>query len=131
MPAAANMTLNNAAAVAKTFTLLSPSAGLGSNAEWALMEGAIVGVYPRITSQARVNTQGKSRISQHKVRVPYGYTDSTTGTTKAGSAFEANVTVTVPDDFPAANRADAVAYIVNYFANAITKAVMQDGLPAT
>lgn len=131
MPAAANMTLNNASAVAKTFTLLNPSAGLGSNAEWALMEGAIPGVYPRITSQVRVNTKGKSRISQHKVRVPYGIVDSTTSTTTPGSAMEFNGTVTVPDDFPSANRADAVAYIANYIANAITKAVMQDGIPAT
>jgi len=131
MPAAANMTLNNAAAVAKTFTLLQPSSGLGSNAEWALMEGAIPSVFPRITSQARVNSQGKSRLSSHKVRVPYAIVDSTTSTTKAGSALEANITVTVPDDFPSANRPDAIAYITNYVAHAITKAVMQDGLPAT
>lgn len=131
MPAAANMTINNAAAVAKTFSLLNPSAGLSSNAEWALMEGVVPSVYPRITSQVRVNSQGKSRISQHKVRVPYAITDTTTSTTKAGSAIEFNGTVSVPDDFPTANRADAIAYIANYMAHAITKAVMQDGLPAT
>jgi hypothetical protein len=131
MPQAADMVLQNASAANKTFTLLSPSAGLGSNAEWALMEGAIVGVYPRITSQARVNRQGKSRISQHKIRIPYAIVDTNTSTTTAGSAFEVNVTVTVPDDFPAANRADAAAYTKNYFANAIAQAVLKDGIPAT
>lgn len=131
MPQATNMSLNNAAAVAKTFELLQPSAGLGSNAEWVLKEGAIVGVFPRITSQVRVNTQSKSRISQHKLVVPQGIVDSTTSTTTVGARFEANLVVTVPDSFPAALRPDAVAYLANYIAHALTKAVIQDGSAAT
>lgn len=131
MPAAADMTLADAAATGRLFKLLQPAAGLGSNAEWAYAVGAIPGVYPRITSQARVNAQSKSRVSQHKVRVPYAIVNSTTSTTTPGSAIECNITFTVPDDYPAANRPDAVAFTVNYVANAITKAVMQDGLPAT
>jgi hypothetical protein len=70
-------------------------------------------------------------VSQHKIRVPYAIVNSTTSTTTAGSAFEVNISVTVPDDFPAANRPDAVAWAKNYMANAITMAVMQDGIPAT
>jgi hypothetical protein len=131
MPAAANMVLNNAAAVAKTFTLLQPSAGLNSNAEWALQEGAIVGVFPRITSQVRVNTSGKSRVSQHKLIVPQAIVDSTTSTTQVGARFECNLTVTVPDAFPTASRADAAAYLKNYVANAIAQAIIQDAIPAT
>lgn len=131
MPAAANMTLNNAAAVAKTFELLQPSSGLGSNAEWVLKEGAIVGVFPRITSQVRVNTQGKSRVSQHKLVVPQAIVDSTTSTTSVGARFECNLTVTVPDAFPAALRPDAAAFLKNYVANAIAQAVIQDAIPAT
>lgn len=131
MPAAANMILNNAAAVAKTFELLQPSGGLGSNAEWALKEGAIVGVFPRFTSQVRVNTQNKSRVSQHKMVIPQAIVDTTTSTTTVGPRFEANLTVSVPDAFPAALRPDAVAYLASYIANAITKAVIQDAIPAT
>jgi len=131
MPQAENMVLKDASDTDRTFTLLAPSAGLASNAEWAYAVGAIVGVYPRITSQARVNASGKSRVSQHKIRVPYPIVNSTTSTTTAGSAFEVNISVTVPDDFPAANRPDAVAWTKNYLANAITMAVMQDGVPAT
>ena len=131
MPAAADMTLADAGATGRLFKLMAPSAGLNANAEWAYQTGAIVGVYPRITSQARVNASGKSRVSQHKVRVPHAIVNSTTSTTTAGSAMEFNISVTVPDDFPAANRPDAVAFAKNYMANAITMAVMQDGVPAT
>jgi hypothetical protein len=131
MPAAADMTLADAGATGRLFKLLSPSAGLNANAEWAYQVGAIVGVYPRITSQARVNAQGKSRVSQHKIKVPYAIVDTTTSTTKPGSSMEFNITVSVPDDFPAAARPDAVAWAKNYMANAITMAVMQDGIPAT
>lgn len=131
MPAAANMTINNAAAVAKTFELLQPSSGLNSNAEWVLKEGAIVGVFPRITNQVRVNTQGRSRISQHKIIVPQAIVDSATSTTSVGARMEMNVSVTVPDAFPAALRADATAYMTNYMVNALAKAIIQDASPAT
>lgn len=131
MPQAADMTIANATPTNKTFTLLAPSAGLSSNAEWALKEGAVVGCFPRYTSQARINASGKSRVSSHKFRMPQSSVSTDTGLTTVGSAFEMNATFTVPDDFPEALRDHAVAYATNLLANAITKAVMRDGVPAT
>ncbi len=130
MPQATDLVLNNAAAVAKTFTLLNPSAGENSVANWALKEGAINAVFPKITSLARP-TGNKSRLSQHKLRVPSSYTDAATSLTKAGSAAEANISVTIPDDYPEALKNDFVAYTANMVAHALIKAVYRDGYPAT
>jgi hypothetical protein len=48
-----------------------------------------------------------------------------------GSRFEADISVTVPDDFPEALKNDAVAFVKNLAANTIIQAVMRDGLPAS
>lgn len=131
MPQAADIVINNGAGtpVAKTFTLLSPAAGDGSYANWRLKEGAISSIFPAIAVSARAN--GSARKANIKLRLPSSYTDTVTGLTKVGSAFDFNVDVTVPDDFPEALRADAVAFATNLMANAIIKAVVRDGYPAT
>lgn len=132
MPQAADIVLNNGAGtpVPKTFTLLTPAAGDGANAEWALKEGTISSVFPKLTAQAR-RTGVQSRKSHIKLRIPSSYTDTVTGLTKVGSAWEANVEVSVPDDFPEALKNDALAFTVNAVQNVIIKAMMRDGLPAT
>jgi hypothetical protein len=95
-----------------------------------LKEGTIASVFPQITSSAR-STGNQSRLVQGKLRLPSSYTDSVTGLTKVGSAFEFNFTVTVPDDFPEALKADATAFTKNLMANALIQAMIRDAVPAT
>jgi hypothetical protein len=132
MPAAADIVINNGAGtpVAKTFTLVSPAAGDGSYANWRLKEGAISSVFPRIAMLARP-TGNNARKSVIKLQVPSSYTDTVTGLTKVGSAFDLEVNCTVPDDFPEALKNDAVAFSKNLIAHAIAQAVIRDGAPAT
>lgn len=132
MPSAQDLVLKNGAStpVDKTFTLYSPAAGDNSPAVWALKEGTISSVFPRITSSARA-TGNNSRQVQLKLRIPSSYTDTVTGLTKVGSAFEFNGTISVPNDFPEALKNDATAFTQNLMANAIIKACYRDGLPAT
>jgi len=130
MPAATDIVINNAAAVAKTFALYNPSSGDASVANWKLKEGTISSVFPHITSSARV-TGNSSRKSVWKMRIPSSYTDTVTGLTKVGSGFEVNCDVTVPDDFPEALKNDAIAYTKNLVAHALVQACIRDGLPAT
>jgi hypothetical protein len=130
MPQAEDLVIKNAADADKTFSLLAPAAGYNSVAEWALKEGTISSVFPRITALARP-TGNSSKKSQIKLKIPSSYTDSVTGLTKVGSGFEADLSVSVPDDFPEALKNDAVAYTVNMIANAVLKAVFRDGSPAT
>jgi len=132
MPSAADITINNGAAtpVAKTFTLISPAAGDGSFANWRLKEGNISSVFPRIAIAARANGN-KARKANIKIQVPSSYTDSVTGLTKVGSAFDFNADVTVPDDFPESLKNDAVAFVANAMAHALVKAIVRDAVPAT
>lgn len=132
MPQAIDLVLDNGATppVPKTFTLNTPAAGDNGVAEWALKEGVISSVFPKITAQAR-RTGNNSRKSIHKIRIPSSYTDSVTGLTKVGSAFEVNIDASVPDDFPEALKNDAVAFASNYLADALAQAMIRDGLPAT
>lgn len=132
MPQATDLVLNNGAGtpVAKTFTLLAPAAGDNSLASWALKEGTISSVFPKITALAR-QTGNAARRVQIKLRIPSSYTDTVTGLTKVGSAYEADIYATVPDDFPEALKNDAVAFTKNLVAATLAQAMIRDGLPAT
>lgn len=132
MPQATDLVLNNGAGtpVAKTFVLKAPAAGDNSLATWKLEEGTISSVFPLITALAR-QTGNRSRTAQIKLRVPSSYTDTVTGLTKVGSAFEANISVSVPDDFPVALKNDAVAFAANLVNSTLIKSMMRDAYPAT
>lgn len=137
MPQATDLTIKNAAAVDKSFKLLAPAAGYGGVAEWALKEGAISSVFPRVTALARHgqgnsgNGRSASKIVQFKVRVPSSFTDTVTGLTNVQSAFETNVTVSIPADFPESLKDDAVAYTTNFLSHALAKSMMKEGSPAS
>lgn len=132
MPQATDLVINNGAGtpIAKTFTLLSPAAGYNSVAEWALKEGTISSVFPRITALARP-TGNAAKKSQIKIKVPSSYTDTVTGLTKVASAFEADISATMPNDFPESLKNDAIAFTANAIAHALFKAMMRDGSPTT
>jgi hypothetical protein len=132
MPQAVDIVINNGAGtpVAKTFTLYAPSAGDNSVATWKLKEGTIGSVFPFITTSTR-STGNQSRKLQMKLRLPSSYTDSVTGLTKVGSAYEFDASVSVPDDFPEALKADAVAFAKNLMAHALITSMMRDAQPAT
>lgn len=135
MPQAENLVLKNAAGTDKTFTLIAPAAGYGGVAEWALKEGTISSVFPKVTAMARkgasVAGRPPSSIVQQKLRVPSSYTDTVTGLTSVSSAFDFQIHVSVPADFPEALKADAVAYASNLAQNAIIKAMWSDGSAAS
>ena len=132
MPQATDLVINNGAGtpVAKTFSLISPAAGDGGIAEWALKEGTISAVFPRITASA-AKTNNASRNAKFKFRMPSSYTDAVTGLSNVGSSAEMNATVTVPNDFPETLKADFVAFSANLFQQALIKAMMRDAVPAT
>lgn len=132
MPQATDLVIKNGAGtpVDKTFTLMAPAAGDNSVATWALKEGTISSVFPKITALAR-KTTNQSRTLQVKLRLPSSYTDTVTGLTKVASAFEFNGSISVPDDFPENLKPDAVAFVSNLVNHALIKAMMRDAVPAT
>lgn len=132
MPQAlSTIVVNNGAAtpVAKTFTLYTPGSDTVP-AEYKLKEGSISGVFPSLTVMAK-KTSNASRKASIRIRVPSSYTDSVTGLTKVGSAYEFNGTVSVPDDFPEALKNDGVAFVANIMNHPLIKEVMRDALSLT
>lgn len=131
MPQAADIIINNGAStpVPKTFTLLNPSAGMDSAANWALKEGSISAVFPSITSTAGKNGVGK-RV-RVKLVLPSSYNDAVTGLTNVGSRAEVSIVAIIPDDFPENLKNDFAAFAKNLVANAIINSMIRDGYPAT
>lgn len=130
MPSANHLVVKNAAAVDKTFTLLSPAAGFGSPAEWALKEGALGIQFPTFTLTAK-KTSNASKQAVVKFRYPVYQTDTVTSLPVRQAAFEFNGTCSVPDIFPENLKDDAVAYLANLIATALVKSCFRDGHPAT
>lgn len=129
MPQATNLIVKNAANVDKTFELVTPAAGDNGIAEWALKEGTISSVFPRITASAHRTPRG--RVLTEKFKFPSSYQDSVTGLTNVGSAAEVNIKISVPNDYPEAKKDDFVALTVNAFQTALMKALMRDAVSAT
>lgn len=132
MPNASDLVVNNGAIdpVAKTFTLISPSAGDGGLATWALKEGTISTVFPRFTASAR-SINGRARSAKLKLSLPASYTDNVTGLTSVNTKAELIVTVNMPDDFPEALKDDFTAFSKNLMADSYVQSLLRDALSAT
>lgn len=130
MPSATNLVVKNAANVDKTFSLLSPAAGDGGFASWALKEGALVGSFPQFTAGSTKTSKG--RQLKTKLTIPVSYVDTVTSQTIiTNDRFEVNVSVAIPDGVPESVRDDCAAYAVNTLGTALIKSMIRDGLPAT
>lgn len=131
MPQAVNLVVKNGATtpVDKTFTLMTPAAGDGGLAIWALKEGTIASVFPQFTASATSNARG--RKLKLKLRLPSSFSDAVTGLTQVGSRAEMNVDINVPDDFPETLKDDFVAFCTNLANHALVKSMMRDAYPAT
>lgn len=132
MPQASNLVVKNGAATPadKTFTSISPAAGDGGLASWALKEGTISAVFPSLTAMARA-TSNNSRQLRVKFRLPSSFTDAATGRTIVASGAEMNVTFSVPGDFPELLKNDFTAYSLNLLTTPLFKEMIRDAYPAT
>lgn len=130
MPQATDLVVKDGANVDKTFTLISPAAGDGGIAEWALREGTIPAVFPRFTASSTNKSTG-SRGLKTKFKLPASYTDSVTGLTNVNAFAEMNCDVTVPAAFPEDRRDDFVAFATNIFKTTLLQAMIRDAYPAT
>lgn len=129
MPQAYDLVIYNASGVAKTFKLVTPAAGDGGIAQWALKEGAISSVFPVYTASATGSPRG--RTAKMKFALPSVYTDSATGLPMVRNRAEANWSFSIPADFPEALKGDWVAYNVGLFTAELTQALMKDAVSAT
>ena len=129
MPQATDLIVQNGAAEYKTFSSISPAAGDGGVAQWALKEGTISAVFPAFTSSS--SSRSKGRNLKLKFTHPSSYTDAVTGLTMVNNRAEINISVSIPSDFPEASKSDFVAFGVNLINNAFVKSLIRDAVPAT
>lgn len=129
MPQATDVIINNAAAVAKTFTLLSP-AGDNSISKWELKEGLNRLAFPAFTALARP-TGDKGRKINIKFAFPYAITNTTTGEVTVATTAYAELSTKVPDNFPESLKADFAAFIKNASAHALFNAMLKDAASGT
>lgn len=130
MPTASNLSLNNAAAVAKVFTLLAPSGGLGGTASLhQLREGAHSGVFPTIKTSSRASNRAKT--TQSDLTFPSQFTDTTTGLVKPGPAMYVMLKTVTPDEFPENVKNDPVAFVRSFVNSTLFEAMMKEGVSGT
>lgn len=130
MPQQTDLTVKDGANIDKTFTAISPAAGDGGVATWALKSGPISSVFPMLTAMATVN-QNKTRVLRVKLTLPSSYQDSVTGRTFVNSQSLMDATFRIPADFPEDKKADWVAFSVNLLNTNLLKSMVRDGLSAT
>lgn len=132
MPQANNITVKNGAStpVDKTFTLVSPAAGDGGVASWALKEGPISSVFPTLTISA-TRTGNKSRKLTGRLTLPSSFQDSVTGLTNVGSQALFTFSISIPDDFPESLKADMTAFAVNILNDSSVKTALRDAYSFT
>jgi hypothetical protein len=128
MPQAIAIVVDDSTATPRTFDLQNPAAGLGSTADWAYKVGDSPVAFPRYSASAR-KTPNKARAVTTKFVMPHAVVQDSL--TVMVAQAEANINVTVPDAFPESKRDDFVALATGLFADALTKAMIRDGLPAT
>ena len=129
MPQQTNLSVANASAVNKTFTAISPGA-FGVIAEWALKEGVVPTIFPRLSALANRTANASNKLVL-KLTYPSSYVDAASGLTKPGTSAYAEVRVSMPDAFPEAMRDDFAAYLANTVATALVKSMVRDGVNAT
>lgn len=128
MPQATDLTIKDSQGVDKTFTLMAPSAGMGSIAEWALKQGTTSNAFPRLTTSSRKTASGTNVTL--KVRIPSMYADPTSGLPVVASSYEFNATLSIPNLFPENEKPDAIAYLTNIIDHSLIQAMFLDGTPA-
>lgn len=130
MPQQTDLVVKNGSDVDKTFKAITPAAGDGGIALWALKEGPISAVFPTFTASARQNGN-QVRALTLRMKVPSSYTDTVTGLTNVASQAEVNVSVKMPATFPEASKGDFVAFTVNLLASELVKEMIRDATGAT
>ena len=130
MPQQINLVVKNGTGVDQTFTALSPAAGDGGVALWALKSGTIAAAFPTLTAVATRNSNDV-RTLRVKFGLPSSYNNAVTGLTVVSSKVLMDATFKIPADFPEALKDDWVAYATNLLNTALLKSMIRDGLSAT
>lgn len=127
---ATDIVVKNAANVDVTFVSEAPAAGYGSIAHWSVKNGPNRSVYPRFTTSVSQSTSNTAQ-GKFKLTMPAYYADVTTGLPVITSKALVTTSLAVPEDFPASQIDDLVAYHTNLLRSNLIQATMKALTPNT
>jgi hypothetical protein len=131
MPAIANLSLTNNAAVATTGVALQPSAGEGVPAIWRIETTKPPFARPTITMSARANKVKTVRRVDVKLTVPYTVSNSTTTLEEKVAEVTYIISQIVPQNVPTSLVDDSVAYCRTLLADAGVIAALKSQMAPT
>lgn len=132
MPNMANITVNDAAAVARTYTAAVPSAGDSSAAIWRRNDLSVqIGLRPILTVLTRDNAKKNGRIFRCTFVYPVKGTDTTTTQDILLAKVPFEINGTLPTNVDATIVNDAFVQLGNLLASTLIRAVASEGYAPT
>lgn len=131
MPQATNITVKKADGTTNyVWTLMSPSAGDGSFAQWN-GEGASRAAQGKLRIKASSNAARTTRRVNLSGMIPVSAVDPATGLTRAVTLLPLELTLTTPNDMPTSSVTDAVAILTNTLTSSLVRDCFVGGVSAT
>lgn len=133
MPTMANMTVKKADGTTDiTYTAMAPSGGDRSTALWrATTSATFAAGQNSLTCSAKDAAQGKQRVVNWKLVVPYNITNTTTNQSTVADQVIISVAVTVPKGVPDSIAQEAAAQFGNLMDHALAVACNTLGFSPT
>jgi hypothetical protein len=131
MPTMGNLTLKNAAAANVTATALSPSAGDKVSARWRIEDANPPFARALLDCVASPSADGKIRSVRGTFKMPFAYTDTTTGLKESDVYVQGSFSFSVPQSIPTATTDDASAYFGSFLQDALIQSVLKSQIAPT
>jgi hypothetical protein len=132
MPAMANITVNDAAAVARTYTAAVPSAGETSPAIWRRNDVSVqLGLRPALSLLTKDNSRKNGRIFRGTFVYPVKGTDSTTGQDILLAKIPIEINGTLPTNVDNSVVNDAFVQLGNLLVSTLIRSAIQEGYAPT
>lgn len=126
MPNMAAIAVTNAAAVAKSFDVLTPSAGTNA-AKWQMTsESTLAFARPVLEMSTRPNAAKNAIKAFIVLQVPYVIVDPTSGLNKVVAVVPIRVEATLPSNVPDVTKNDTISF----FQGVVASALIRDSLRA-
>jgi hypothetical protein len=128
----ANISVQDAAAVSRTYTAAVPSAGESSPAIWRRNDVSVqIGLRPALSVLTKDNTRKNGRLFRSTFVYPVKGTDTTTGQDILLAKIPFEINGTLPTNVDASVVNDAFVQLSNLLASTLIRSVASEGYAPT
>lgn len=132
MPSMANIAVNDNAAVSRTYTAATPSAGDRSPAVWRRNDvSGQLAARPRFTMMTRDNAKQNGRVVEIRMSYPVIHADATTGLDVVDAVIPLVVQGTLPTNVDASSVIDAFVQFGNLLVSTLIRSAIEEGYAPT